>query len=83
MWAAENAPRNLRLNGGDCSYLWQASGWRGWRFDLAAAAQCDDGNGRIASAAGDLLARGMLRNLGAVGRSIRGEQSNPARQDDP
>ena len=36
---AENAPYNLRMNGGDYAYIWQADDWPAWRFDLAALAQ--------------------------------------------
>ena len=36
---AENAAHNLRMNGGDYTYVWQAGDWPSWRFDLAALAQ--------------------------------------------
>lgn len=30
---------NLRMNSGDYKYIWQASDWPNWRFDLAALAE--------------------------------------------
>lgn len=35
---AENEPRNLRMNSGDCDCIWQSNDWPNWRFDLAALA---------------------------------------------
>jgi hypothetical protein len=36
---AANAPHNIRMKSGDYTYVWQASDWPTWRFDLAALAQ--------------------------------------------
>ena len=36
---AVNKGHNLRMNGGDCTYIWQAKDWPDWRYDLAALAQ--------------------------------------------
>ncbi len=35
---AENVVHNCRMISGDCKYIWQASDWPNWRFDLAALA---------------------------------------------
>ena len=36
---AEIAVHNLRMNSGEYKYIWQASDWPNWRFDLAALAE--------------------------------------------
>lgn len=35
---AEIEADNLRMDSGDYKYIWQASDWPNWRFDLAALA---------------------------------------------
>lgn len=35
---AVHAAHDLRMNGGDYTYIWQASDWPRWRYDLAALA---------------------------------------------
>ena len=71
---AENAPHNLRMNGGDYTYIWQASDWPDWRFDLAALAQplAD-----VSRAQGLLMGR-----LADVGMALRDQASLSALTED-
>jgi Fic family protein len=40
---AENAAHNLRMNGGDCTYVWQAGDWPSWRDDASGPMQVISG----------------------------------------
>ena len=62
------------MNGGDCVYIWQASGWPSWRYDLAALAQplAD-----VSRAQGLLMGR-----LADVGMALRDQASLSALTED-
>ena len=64
---AEITSDNLRMNSGDYKYLWQASDWPNWRFDLAALA---GPMVEVSHAQGLLLGR-----LADVGMALRDEAS--------
>lgn len=71
---AENARHNLRMNSGECIYIWQAREWPNWRYDLAAlAAPLAD----VSRAQGVLLGR-----LADVGMSLRDQASLSALTED-
>lgn len=62
------------MNSGDCKYIWQASDWPKWRFDLAALA------GPMAEAS---RAQGLLMGrLADVGMALRDQASLSALTDD-
>ena len=62
------------MNGGDYTYIWQASDWPSWRYDLAALAQ---------SLAGVSRAQGLLMGrLADVGMALRDQASLSALTDD-
>jgi len=64
---AENPTHNLRMNSGDYNYIWQASDWPNWRFDLAALA------GPMADVS---RAQGLLMGrLADVGMALRDQAS--------
>lgn len=65
---------NLRMNSGDYTYIWQASDWPEWRFDLAALA---GQMANVSQAQGILLGR-----LADVGMGLRDEASLAALTDD-
>ena len=71
---AENAPHNLRMNGGDYTYIWQASEWPDWRYDLASLARS---LADVSRAQGLLLGR-----LADVGRALRDQASLSALTED-
>ena len=62
------------MNGGDCTYIWQASDWPSWRYDLAALAQplAD-----VSRAQGLLMGR-----LADVGMALRDQASLSALTED-
>lgn len=65
---------NLRMNSGDYNYIWQASDWSNWRFDLAALA------GPMAEAS---RAQGLLMGrLADVGMALRDQASLSALTED-
>lgn len=65
---------NLRMNSGDYKYIWQASDWPNWRFDLAALA------GPMAEAS---RAQGLLMGrLADVGMALRDQASLAALTED-
>lgn len=66
MYAA-NANHKLRINCGDFKYIWQASDWPNWRFDLAALA---GPMAEVSRAQGLLLGR-----LSDVGMTLRDQAS--------
>ena len=71
---AENRHHNLRMNSGDYKYIWQASDWPNWRFDLAALA------GRMAEVS---RAQGLLMGrLADVGMALRDQASLAALTED-
>jgi Fic family protein len=71
---AEIATDNLRMNSGDKTYVWQASDWPNWHFDLAALA------GKLAEAS---RAQGLLiGRLADVSRSLRDQASLAALTED-
>lgn len=71
---AENRLHNLRMNSGDYKYIWQASDWPNWRFDLAALA------GRMAEVS---RAQGLLMGrLADVGMALRDQASLAALTED-
>ena len=55
------------MNSGDCNYIWQASDWPAWRFDLAALAEP---MAQVSRAQGLLLGR-----LADVGMALRNQAS--------
>ena len=62
------------MNGGDYTYIWQASDWPSWRYDLAALAQ---------SLAGVSRAQGLLMGrLADVGMALRDQASLSALTED-
>ena len=67
-------PHNLRMNSGDSKYIWQASDWPAWRFDLAALA---------APLAEVSRVQGMLMGrLADVGLTLRDQASLAALTED-
>jgi Fic family protein len=71
---AGNAFHNLRMKSGDYTYLWQASDWPSWRYDLAALAQ---------SLADVSRAQGLLMGRVAdVGMALRDQASLSALTED-
>ena len=38
----ESGLHNLRMNSGDNTYIWRASDWPAWRYDLSALAEPQD-----------------------------------------
>lgn len=71
---AVNTSHNLRMNGGDYKYIWQASDWPRWRYDLAALA------GPIAEVS---RAQGLLMGcLADIGRPKRDQASLSALTED-
>ena len=71
---AEIRAHNLRMNSGDCRYIWQASDWPNWRFDLAVLA---GPMAEVSRAQGQLLGR-----LADVGLALRDEASLAALTED-
>jgi Fic family protein len=71
---ADNPAHNLRMNGGDYTYIWQASDWPNWRYDLASLARS---LADVSRAQGLLLGR-----LADVGRALRGQASLSALTED-
>ena len=71
---AENAPHNLRMKRGDYTYIWQASDWPTWQFDLAALAQP---LAEVSGAQGHLMGR-----LADVGLALRDQASLSALTED-
>ena len=73
-WLAEDIDHNLRMNHGDCEYIWQADDWPKWRFDLAVLAKplAD-----VSRAQGLLLGR-----LADVGWALRDQASMEALTED-
>ena len=65
---------NLRMNSGDYKYIWQASDWPNWRFDLAALAEP---MAEVSRAQGLLLGR-----LTDVGLALREQASLAALAED-
>ncbi len=64
---APNTPHNLRMNSGDCVYIWQASDWPRWRYDLSKLA------GPMAEVS---RAQGLLQGrLADVGLPLRDQAS--------
>ena len=55
------------MNGGDCKYIWQASDWPNWRFDLATLA---GPMAEVSRAQGLLIGR-----LADVGMALRDQAS--------
>lgn len=68
------ASHNLRMNSGDCKYIWQAEHWPDWRFDLSALAQP---MAEVSRAQGLLLGR-----LADVGMALRDQASLSALTED-
>lgn len=65
---------NLRMNGGEYTYIWQSSEWPDWRYDLAALAQL------LADAS---RAQGLLMGrLADVGVALRDQASLSALTED-
>ena len=65
---------NLRMNGGEYTYIWQSSEWPDWRYDLAALAQ---------SLADASRAQGLLMGrLADVGMALREQASLSALTED-
>ena len=62
------------MNSGDCNYIWQASDWPAWRFDLAALAEP---MAQVSRAQGLLLGR-----LADVGMALRNQASLTALTED-
>ncbi len=71
---AEDAVHNLRMNGGDYKYIWQASDWPNWRFDLATLA---GPMAEVSRAQGLLMGR-----LADVGMALRDQASLAALTED-
>jgi hypothetical protein len=71
---AEIAVHNLRMNSGDYKYIWQASDWPNWRFDLAALAEP---MAEVSRAQGLLMGR-----LADVGMALRDQASLAALTED-
>ena len=71
---AVNRRHNLRMNGGESKYIWQAADWPVWRYDLAALA------GPLADVS---RAQGLLLGrLADVGMALRDQASLAALTDD-
>ena len=65
---------NLRMNGGEYTYIWQSSEWPDWRYDLAALAQL------LADAS---RAQGLLMGrLADIGMALRDQASLSALTED-
>ena len=62
------------MNSGDCKYIWQASDWPAWRFDLATLAEP---MAKVSRAQGLLMGR-----LADVGMALRNQASLAALTDD-
>ncbi len=71
---AANSAHNLRMNSGDYTYIWQASDWPHWRFDLAVLA---GPMAEVSRAQGVLLGR-----LADVGMVLRDQASLAALTED-
>lgn len=71
---AEINLNNLRMNCGDCTYIWQHDDWPRWRYDLAQLAQP---LAEVSRAQGVLLGR-----LADVGDALRDQASLAALTDD-
>lgn len=71
---AENASHNRRMNSGDYTYIWQASDWPNWRYDLAALAGPLT---EVSRAQGLLIGR-----LSDVGMALRDQASLSALTED-
>lgn len=71
---AEITPHNLRMNSGDCPYIWQREDWPAWRFDLAVLAQP---LAEVSRAQGLLMGR-----LADVGMDLRDQASLAALTED-
>ena len=71
---AENVVHNLRMNSGDYTYIWQASDWPHWRFDLTALA---GSMAEVSRAQGVLLGR-----LADVSMALRDQASLAALTED-
>ncbi len=71
---AENMAHNLRMKSGDYAYIWQASDWPSWRYDLAALAQT---LADVSRAQGLLMGR-----LADVGMALRDQASLSALTED-
>ena len=65
---------NHRVNSGDCLYIWQASDWPHWRYDLARLAEP---MASVSHAQGRLMGR-----LTDVGMALRDQASLSALTDD-
>jgi hypothetical protein len=57
----DNINGNLRMNSGDYTYIWQASDWPNWRYDLAALVRS---LADVSRAQGFLM--GRLADIGAA-----------------
>jgi len=69
-----NKVNNLRMNSGDRTYVWQASDWPNWRYDLAALVQ---------PMAEVSLAQGLLMGrLADIGMALRDQASLAALTED-
>jgi len=69
-----NTADNLRMNSGDYTYIWRATDWPNWRYDLAALAQ---------SLADVSRAQGLLMGrLADVGMALRDQASLSALTED-
>jgi Fic family protein len=71
---AANGHHNHRMKSGDYRYIWQASDWPHWRYDLSALAEPMS---RVSHAQGRLLGR-----LADIGMGLRDEASLAALTDD-
>ena len=71
---AEGSAHNIRMNSGDYTYLWQASDWPHWRFDLATLA---GPMAEVSRAQGVLLGR-----LADLGMALRDQASLAALTED-
>ena len=71
---AENQAHDLRMNSGDCAYVWQVRDWPAWRYDLATLAR---------SMADASRAQGLLMGrLADVGMAVRDQASLSALTED-
>ena len=71
---AENSAHNLRMNSGNCKYIWQANDWPSWHFNLATLAQP---MAAVSRAQGLLIGR-----LADVGMALRDQASLVALTED-
>ncbi|MDP2811829.1 MAG: Fic family protein [Rhodocyclaceae bacterium] len=71
---AENVAHNRRMNSGDYTYIWQASDWPSWHYDLAALA---GPMAEVSRAQGLLMGR-----LADVGMALRDQASLAALTED-